>query len=300
LQDDRVLLHAGQPIQPAVEKLDPTVEARTQRPPSDADWSAAQERAQHIFGIPASPLPTAANVAALATALQDEARTYRDAVRRLPEVLPRATAFAGLDAQVDRARTATAAAAIVDALLSNDDVDAVEAFARADVPTTAAALGRSIKSAGSVITAIESANWELLQTATGLGGAWTSQAAGIAERLRDAIRADELTTSLPDALGAATSAATSLLAKTVEQQPDDRRDDATDAPETDQDDGGRSDRVVRERQPSDTWSTSASSQTFTFEGDRDEDRDAARARLQELLDKVDELTYLDVSWDTRR
>ncbi|MEX2501743.1 MAG: hypothetical protein WD336_05155, partial [Trueperaceae bacterium] len=277
----------------------PTVEARTQRPPSDEDWTAAQERAQHIFGIPASPLPTAANVAALATALQNEARTYRDAVGRLPQALPTATGFVGVDTQVNRARTADAAATIVEALLSNDDVDAIEAFARADVPTSAAAIGRSIKSAGQVATAIESANWELLRTATGLGGDWQAQATGIADRLREAVEADELTKPLQAALEAATSAATSLLGKTVEQKTGDTKDYSTGRPPHGPGGPTGDDRLVSDPGPDNTGA-SPQPHRFTFDGRSESDREAARARLQELLETVDELSYLDVSWDTRR
>jgi len=280
LQDDRVLLHAGQPIPPAVERLDPTVEARTQRPPDEVDWKAAQERAQRIFGIPASPLPTASNVAALASALQESARTYRDAVRQLREALPTATGFADLEPNVDRVRTAQAAVAMLDAVLGSEDVEAVEAFARAEVPTTADALGRSIKSAEEVAAAIRAANWQLLATATGLGGKWASQAEGIAERLRSAIAADELVESLPQALRAANDAATDLMTKTVEKPPVDPEDKKDEKDEEEQE---RTQRPGR--------------QTFTFRA-ADGDRDAARARLNELLSQVDELSYLDVQWDT--
>ncbi len=279
LQDDRVLLSAGQPILPTVDRLDATVELRAQRPPSDGDWSAARERAQHIFGIASSPLPTAANVASLASALQEQSRTHRDAVRRLPLVLPTATGFVTVDDTADRARTAQSAVTIIDALLSNADVDAIEAFARVDIPTTPAALGRSIKSASEVLSAIEAANWPLLAAATRLTGEFAAQAQGILERLRNAIAADELTTALPAALSSAIEAATSLLAETVGKQ----ESDATPGP------------GARQTPPVDA--PNRSSKSFDFVGGPDGTREAARTQLESLIAELDDLTRLDVSWE---
>ena len=46
LSDNRVLVQAGQPIEPEVQRLDATVEVRTQELPTPEEWEAAQPRAQ--------------------------------------------------------------------------------------------------------------------------------------------------------------------------------------------------------------------------------------------------------------
>jgi hypothetical protein len=175
-----------------------------------------------------------------------------------------------------------AASALVDALLSNEDVDAVEAFARASVPTSAAALGRSIKSADAVIAAIEATNWQLLRTATSLGGEWASQAGGIAERLRAAIVADELTTSLPMALSEATAAATSLIDRKLATE---RKIDKTE--------------IVDVSPPGGDDRSKPGPERVEFHLGAPAARQAARSRLQELLAALDQLDYLEVSWRKR-
>ena len=271
LQDDRVLVEAGQPIPPTVDRLAPTVEARTQVLPSEDTWEVATERAAAIFGVPANPLLNASNVASLVAGVSEVARDHAEAARALVDALRLAAQRLDVGEDVDRVRTAKEALALVDAIHGAEDVEVVELVATADVPTTAEALGRSIRSAAQVRAALEATNWELIATATGLGGDRRAEAQGIEQRLAESFAADELVTSLPAALQQATSASTSLVAKTVQEDEDDEASDEEPAPT-----------VERYRMtPS--------------EGSPDEARD----RLQQLLEDVERLASLEIRWEYR-
>lgn len=267
LQDDRVLIEAGQPVPPNVDRLAPTTEARTQRLPSAEDWRTASDRAAAVFGIPANPLLNAANVAALVAQLGEQAREYAPAAHDLVGALELAAEHVGLPHDADRLRSGRAAVTLLDGIHDAEDVDVIELLAQADIPTTPEALGRSIKSATQVRTSIETTNWDLLATATGLVGAWEVHASGIRQRLQEAVTADELVTALPQALQQATVAATDLMKQTIDDRPPPPPPPPPD-------------------------------RSFRLDP-RLANRDQARERLQQLLDEVDRLSALEITWDYR-
>ncbi|MPZ89548.1 MAG: hypothetical protein GEU81_16095, partial [Nitriliruptorales bacterium] len=211
IADDRVLIHAGQPVEPNVERLDPATEVVTQKLPSEQEWEVARDRAQAVFGLAASPLRSAANVAHLVAGMHEVAATHAEDCRRLVGALDAAATRIGVDAQADRLRTARAARDLVHGIRAADAADAVRLLVRAEVPTTAEALGRSLHSAGLVATALAGTNWELIDSTRTLSGEWAVQGAGIGERVVTAIQHDELVKSLGDVLSAEERAATDLI-----------------------------------------------------------------------------------------
>ena len=184
LVDNRVLVQAGQTIEADVQRMDPTVEVRTQKLPSEEEWEAARPHAQSIFGVDASPIRNAANVSRLIDGVKDVARTHAEAARALVKQLNEAATKVGADADADRLRTARAGRDLLDSVLSADDVDAVTVLASVDPPTSAAALGRSIKSAQQVVGAVQRARWDVFASVAELPGDWATEGS----RIRDAVR----------------------------------------------------------------------------------------------------------------
>lgn len=213
LMDDRVLMRAGQRVEPTVDRLDPHTEIRSQRLPSEEDWETTRPRAESIFGIAASPIRSASNVSALVSQLKEAAETHRagaaDLVRQLEAV---GEPFAP-STDANRPQTAKAASDLLERLLAADDVDAIGALAAAEVPTTGQALGRSVKSAEKVAAAIREANWELLRNASELGGEWEGRARALKDRVRQALERDEIAVGLPEVLAAEARHATGLLSE---------------------------------------------------------------------------------------
>jgi hypothetical protein len=213
LQTDRVLIHAGQPVAPTIDRLDPATELRTQALPTPANWASAVDRAAAVFGLVASPVLAASNVATLAAQLRGRAAPAREPCHALVGALRDHAEALGLDEDADRLRTAVAARNLIDGLGAPSDSDVVAVLAGAVVPTTAQALGRSIATAAEVAGALDDTNWDLLTRAGTLGGDWQVRARSVIDLLGQAARADELADSLPAALKRATAAATDLLGR---------------------------------------------------------------------------------------
>src|SRR5690606_8247213 len=211
LLDNRVLVQAGQTLEPDVQRLDATVEVRTQRLPSEEDWAAARPHAQSVFGVDASPIRNAANVARLIDAVKEVARNHAEAARGLVKHLEDAATIVGADPEADRLRTARYARDLLDRVLSADDIDAVAVLAKVQAPTSSAALGRSIKSAHQVLGAAQRARWDVFATVAELPGDWATEGRRIRDAVRDALQHDELSQALPQVLDREDGKATRLL-----------------------------------------------------------------------------------------
>ena len=114
-----------------------------------------------------------------------------------------------------------AAVALAGLLRERPDTVA-ETLAGFDAPTSAAALGTSVKQAGAVAAALRATNWALLPV-DDAGDAEGAEGERIAARLREALELDELAVALVPRLHDAEVAATALLkriaARSVEAPP---------------------------------------------------------------------------------
>src|SRR5690606_13653643 len=115
-----------------------------------------------------------------------------------------------------RARTAQAAVALVDEVHRRPD-QAIDVLARLEIPTSAAALGTSIKQSQSIVDALRMLNLDLIRQAVTLGGEYAADAERLKARMLESAVADELTTSLRARLGEAQDAATDLLGRAARQ-----------------------------------------------------------------------------------
>jgi hypothetical protein len=282
LDDDRVLSLDGLTLPPTVDRLDARVEVRTVDLPPAEVYATAADRAPRILGVGASPVRSAANVAALARDVRAAAEPHREAVRRLTGSLPAFAERVGVGGEAPRPRNALVARTLVDGVTAAEDDAAVIRFlAGVDLPTTAEALGASIKQARPVGDAIDRANVGLLvDVAFALGPPWAGEAEVIRRRLVEATAADQLTTDLAAALDSAGRDATALVGK------------ATAAPKTD-------DRAPHrpEVRPADPTVAPSAGQGLPTSGSREgltgED---ARRLLQQLLD-AGEIRRLAVDWE---
>jgi len=211
---DRALVSAGQPVgRVEIGKVRDDWELRAQDLPGPQVWDRALERAEDMGAVPTSRLLSATSVADLGQKIHveivgDRAQAVRDLLPRL-EV---AYARLALDTSGDRLRTAKAAVELTEDLRRRPD-NTADALASVDVPTSAAALGTSIKQASRVADELQRTNWDLLKAVGELGDAFRSDADSILARLREALTADELAIALIGRLHDASAAATELLAR---------------------------------------------------------------------------------------
>lgn len=214
IDDDRVLTLGGTTLPPTVDRLDPRVEVRQQQLPDEDTWSVATTRAHSVLGLSVSPLRSAANVAALARQARAVIEPTRDAVRALVPALAGLADHLDVPADAARRSTALAAQTLVDGIATaGDDADVVRFLARVGVPTTAEALGASIKQAGRVTQAIAQTNVGLLDVAFRLDEPWRADADVIRQRLVGAVAADQFTTDLAAALSSVSTDATALVGR---------------------------------------------------------------------------------------
>ena len=217
LDDDRVLSLAGSTLPPTIDRLDPKVELRTVDLPAEEVYRAAVDRAPRIFGVSASPTRSAANVAALAQEVRTAAEPQRDAVRRLATVLGGFADRIEVPSDAPRRRNAHAGLLLIDGVLgATDDTAATRFMAEVDVPTTAEALGASIKQAGRVADAIERTNFDLLDVAFALDDPWKGESTLLRRRLGEAATSDQLATDLVAVLESAVRDATALVRRATQ------------------------------------------------------------------------------------
>lgn len=211
LMDNRVLVEAGQTIEPDLQRLEPTTEVRTQRLPDEEEWDAARPHAEAVFGVSSGPIRNASNVSRLTGAVKELAQAHADAVRDLVPRLEKAAERMGVDEQADRLRTARAARDLIEGVLSADEVDAVSVLASLEPPTSAAALGRSIKSAQQVAGAVRRTNWDPFSSVADLSGEAGRRGKLICETVQEALRHDELSEALVEVLDREERRAVELL-----------------------------------------------------------------------------------------
>jgi hypothetical protein len=279
LLDDRVMVHGDQPVTPAVDRLDDVVELRTQVLPSAEGWEAARPKAAAIFGVTAAPLLSAAGVAQLVAGVRAVATEHREAAGQLLSQLHGHTEALGINSDSDRMRTAQAVVDLLNGLASGEDHTAVAVLAAATVPTSAEAMGRSMKTAGTVTARLQRMNTGLISSATALGGDHGTAARSIADTLTAKASRDELVTGLAAAIDDAERAATDLLARAARTREIEKAGwTVTPAtPPADPD---------PEPNSADTRETAVGPQ-------------ASRALLQRLLDQADDIEELDIRWRTR-
>ena len=216
----RSVVAAGQPIgRPEIGKLRDEWELRPQELPSESAWQEALSRASQMGVVASSSLLSGVAVADLTQRLHDRlVDGHADVVRELVTRLEEAASRVGVATDSDRLRTARAAAALVDAIARQPD-RAVDALAAASVPTTPAALGTSIAQARAVADELGRTNWALLRAVGDLADPWQTPAMALADRLREALIADELAVGLVPRLRDAIQAATDLMSQAAATHP---------------------------------------------------------------------------------
>lgn len=211
-QTNRVF-RLGGPIDPTLDDLPDEAVVEEQPLPADEVWQAARERSEKLFGLAASPLKNAANVARWCAGLRAEVEAARPSARRLASELRRGVEALGAEGG-DRLRTAQRAAALVDELARAPDERLADVLASAALDNPAAA-GRSLGSAATVAEALCRAKWQLLKTAFALADERADEARKLSEGLLDVLGRDQFSAPLEGVLEEVETAAAELLAKVV-------------------------------------------------------------------------------------
>ncbi|MEU6715456.1 hypothetical protein ABZ897_28665 [Nonomuraea sp. NPDC046802] len=220
LMQDREWFHNGSgPVpRPPLDRIDGYYELRLPRLPEEPVWRDAMNRAAKLFGVHAAPMRTAANVNRLAEQVRGEARPLLAPARELVTVLNAHRGMLGLSESSLRLSTATTVVQLVTELLKVDNGTAfVEALANAPAPVTDEVLGRSLKSAESVVSALEGMDWGLLDALAVM--THDEQATALLDRLREAAGRSEFQESLGPVLAEVRRQGQLVLARQAKTTP---------------------------------------------------------------------------------
>ncbi|MEV6102721.1 phage resistance protein [Nocardia sp. NPDC051981] len=221
--DDRVWVRGGVPIDtPDLTKIQAGDALRTQPLPSEADWEAARERFQTVFGESVPTLRRGSLVQQFARQITGAASKYQDPAVRLVEQLEQHAEFLGLDDTDPKNRLPLARRAtdLLTTMATSGGGAAgakktIEAFARFDlVGIDPGRYATSIKSADKVIAALTHAAWDNLAQAQYLG----AEGAAILGSLRTSAQADQRSADLVDALRSTNTKVTELLTRKLREQ----------------------------------------------------------------------------------
>ena len=230
-QADRTLLRHGAPAVASIDRLEDEIELREQPLPDEAVWARARERAGSLFGLPSNEVRKGANVAQLAADLKEQATVKRPILTELAGNLRvRMEQFGvAVDAAQRMVTIRSASALVGDLAAAADALPTINVLAKAELLTSAAAVGRTLGSAAALLSYLASIQWEAIEAAAALRDHRAAAAEAIRTRVGKALAADEHVVGLQSALQEAQSRAIRLLADTGRPPPppppEDRREE---------------------------------------------------------------------------
>jgi hypothetical protein len=207
-QTNRVFLHYGGAITPTLENLADEATLHLQELPEQGAWEKAVDRAARIFGVTESDLCNATNVVNLGKKVEDQVTNHLDACHKLASDLHSRMDNLGIQSDADRRQSADSILSLLERLRTSDANSVVTQLAEWNVSANDEALGSSMKKASRVLSALEYANWELLEAAWDVD---SEKAQNNRQRVIDALTRDELVVALGPVLKAAESEAVVLL-----------------------------------------------------------------------------------------
>ncbi|GAA3377840.1 hypothetical protein GCM10020367_55120 [Streptomyces sannanensis] len=205
--DDRVWVRGSTVLDPAPElaQIKDHDALRSQPLPGEADWEAARQRFETVFGQKAPTLRRGRMVNQFARQIIDSVRVQQEHAAELVRQLEAHSSFLGLDETDDTGRLALARRALellkaVTAAAGQGAAGAkktVETLASFDLGAVSAdRYGTSIKQARAVAEALARASWSTLDLASSEG----PEGAALLDSLRNVARGDQRTGDLRDAL----------------------------------------------------------------------------------------------------
>ncbi len=202
---------------PPIGKIKDHLELRPEPLPTPGAWTAALDKAGHLFGITGKPFLTGANVAEFAGKVRETAKDRGAAASALIGELRDAYTRLGLDQHAqDRLTTAEESARFVSQLAqASSAVALINAVADAAFASSLRAVGTSLSAAEKVSSALRMQQWSRLdpvrEAETG-GDRRAKEARDILRKLRESVADNEMAARLPEALLAAEDATFRWLA----------------------------------------------------------------------------------------
>jgi hypothetical protein len=164
-QTNRSFVRYGGNYSPALDDLPDELELVEQTLPDSKDWQEAITRAADILGHGVSKLLNASNLATLAAKVKESISEFKAECDSLPDRLQLKLKDHGVPeadaAKADRVRTAKAVKTLLANCEGREPTPLVGAIAQAKIETNSTAMGRSLKSAKSILESLRITKWDL-------------------------------------------------------------------------------------------------------------------------------------------
>lgn len=225
-QTNRSFVRYGGNYVPSLDDMPNDLELVEQQLPDVKDWETAVQRVSEIFGHAISRLLNAGNLTTLASKVKESVTSLKADCESLPDrlqlILKNLSMADGDIEKADRVRTAKAVRKLLSDCEGKEATALVGVIASAKMDTSGTAMGRSFKSATSILDCLRNTKWDLFNGVSHLGDERKTQADLLIQDVRSALCTDELALAggLATKLSEAESRAIKLLTP-PKPKPDD-------------------------------------------------------------------------------
>ncbi len=164
-QTNRSFVRYGGNYTPSLEDLPNELELQEQKLPDLKDWNEAVVRVADILGHAVSKLLNASNLATLAAKAKESITDYKADCDNLPDRLQLVMRNMGVPeadfVNCDRVRTAKAVKSLLSGCDNKEPTTIVGTIANAKLETNSTAMGKSLKSAKSLLDCLRTTRWDL-------------------------------------------------------------------------------------------------------------------------------------------
>jgi len=216
-QSNRSFMLHGTNVAPQLGALNDETILQETPLPEEVDWTAARSRAKAIFGLDASPLRNATNVAQLAAQIRAKMTEHQGAVRGLAILIEDAGRQLAIATEgCERLLIAGASAALLQHLeQAREDRDLITRLGLVKLTEVDAALGASIMQSKPVGDALRQCEWDIFMAIRDLPDERCPVAERVWQDLAELFKGSEHAVALVPKLRELRTTAVSLLARPV-------------------------------------------------------------------------------------
>jgi hypothetical protein len=164
-QTNRSFVRYGSNYTPSLDDLPNELELQEQSLPDLKDWKEAVKRVAELFGHPIPELLNASNLATLAAKVKETASAYKADCDTLPNCVQLMLQNMNVAQQnfenCDRVKTAKAVKTLLAECDDKDPTTLVRSIAQAKIETNSSAMGKSLKSAKTILESLARTKWDL-------------------------------------------------------------------------------------------------------------------------------------------
>ena len=195
-QTNRSFVFRGGNYVPALDDMPGDLELVEQQLPDVKEWETAVLRVSEVFGHAVSRLLNAGNLTTLASKVKESIASLKGDCESLPDRLQLILKNLGVSEseidKADRVKTAKATRKLLIDCTGKEATALVGVIAKAKMETSGTAMGRSLKSATSILDCLRNTKWDLFNGVAHLGDERKLQADLLLQDVKSALSTDEL------------------------------------------------------------------------------------------------------------